>query len=64
MVIEEAHYQSLLAGETETMMQNTDISNRLVCIFIGKHLFFKQVLLATSRKMYKKCNLCSHSDYC
>lgn len=33
MVIQEAHYQSLLAGQTESMMQNTDIiyiSNRFM----------------------------------
>lgn len=49
MVIEEAHYQSLLAGQTEIMIQNTDtiyISNRFMCIIIAKtikhilHLFF------------------------
>lgn len=38
-VIEEAHYQSLLAGQKNIVIQNTDtmyIPNRFMCIFIAK----------------------------
>lgn len=65
MIIEEAHYQTLLARQTQIMIQNTDtiyISNRFVCIFIPKTTktyspsIFKLILIAGSCKCTKNTN--------